>query len=148
LCIAIFGARGERAERYAHELGLALQLTNILRDLDEDAARGRLYLPLEDLASFGVAESDLLAGRRTPAVLRVLRFEARRARVHFLRARASIGAAERASLLPAEVMADVYEALLDAMEAAGFPRRRVALSGARQAAIALRCYARQKVRIP
>src|SRR5205085_6244922 len=71
-CIEIFGYRDPRTRDYAVDLGLALQLTNILRDVGEDAARGRIYLPLEDLALFGVTEEDVLAGRRTPAFDRLM----------------------------------------------------------------------------
>lgn len=133
LCLPIFGAGYEpRARDYAIHLGLALQLTNILRDLDEDAARGRLYLPQEDLRAFGVSEDELRESR-SPAVLRLLDFQARRARLHYLRARATLSPAERARLLPAELMADVYHALLDRLEHERYPRRRLALSSAEKA---------------
>ncbi len=90
-CIEIFGYRDPRARDYAVDLGIALQLTNILRDLDEDARRGRLYLPREDLRAFGVDEAELMGGGRGTAVQRLLAFEAQRARAHYLRARAAIG---------------------------------------------------------
>src|SRR5262249_62055601 len=63
LCIEIFGRRHPAAVDYARDLGIAFQLTNILRDVREDGARGRIYLPLEDLRSFGCDEEELLAGR-------------------------------------------------------------------------------------
>src|SRR5204863_7885114 len=123
---------------YAVDLGIALQLTNIVRDVAEDAGRGRIYLPREDLAAFAVDEEDLLAGRRTPAVLRLLQFEAQRARLHYLRARAAIGPAERAHLVAAEIMGDIYYALLVRMESARFPADHAHLSSKRNAIIALR----------
>jgi 15-cis-phytoene synthase len=116
MCIEIFGHEDPRARDYAIDLGLALQLTNILRDVDEDAARGRIYLPQEDLAAFGVSEADLLAGRRTAAVSRLLAFEAQRARAHYLSARAAIGAQEKARLVVAEIMGDIYYSLLEELE--------------------------------
>jgi phytoene synthase len=138
-CIEIFGYRDPRTRDYAIDLGLALQLTNIVRDVDEDAARGRIYLPAEDLAAFGVAEADLLGGRRTPAVGRLLRFEAQRARLHFLRARAAIGPDERARLVVAEIMGDIYYALLERLERLGFPAgERTTVPTARKAGLALR----------
>jgi|SRR5579871_698070 len=136
-CIEIFGYRDARARDYAIDLGIALQLTNILRDLDEDAARGRLYLPLEDLLAFGVDEADLLAGRRTPAIARLLRFEAQRARAHYLRARAAIGDGERRHLVVAEIMGDIYYALLCDLEKRNFPSVRATLPAAAKIRIAL-----------
>ena len=121
MCIEIFGYRSPRARQYAIDLGLALQLTNVLRDVGEDARRGRLYLPLEDLAAFEVDESEVMVGLRTPAVRRLLAFEARRARGLYLSARAAIGEAERARLVVAEIMGDIYESLLDELERRGFP---------------------------
>src|SRR4030095_4819624 len=79
LCIEIFGRRHPGATDYARDLGIAFQLTNILRDVAEDAGRGRLYLPLEDLAAFGVDEAELMAGRRTPGLARLYAFHAGRA---------------------------------------------------------------------
>lgn len=116
LCIEIFGYRHPAARDYAIELGLALQLTNILRDVAEDAARGRIYLPREDLRRFGVSEGALLAGRRDAAVGRLLRHEAQRARTHYLRAWAALRDEDRRSLLVAEIMGRTYFALLEEIE--------------------------------
>jgi phytoene synthase len=145
-CIEIFGYRDPRTRDYAVDLGLALQLTNIVRDVDEDAGRGRIYLPLEDLAAFGVDERDILEGRRTPAVLRLLRFEAQRARLHYLRARAAIGPAERKRMVVAEIMGDIYYALLERLEARSFPAgERASLGAAHKAALALRRFVAAKL---
>jgi phytoene synthase len=141
-CIEIFGYTDERTRDYAVDLGIALQLTNIVRDVDEDAARGRIYLPREDLRAFGVDEAALLAGRAEPAPLeRLLAFEAGRARLHFLRARATIGRAERDRLVVAEIMGDIYYALLERLERQRFPRRaRTTVPTAVKAGLALRRY--------
>ena len=147
MCIEIFGYTTPRARDYAIDLGIALQLTNILRDVDEDAARGRIYLPLEDVKAFGVSESDLIEGRRTPAVLRLLAFEAQRARGYYLRARAAISDSERARLVVAEIMGDIYYALLERLERDKFPTTRAALPTSRKATIALDTWARAKVRL-
>ena len=144
-CIEIFGYREPKTRDYAIDLGLALQLTNIVRDVDEDGARGRIYLPLADLAAFGVPERDLLEGRRSEARARLMRFSAQRARLYFERARAAISAAQRRDLVAAEIMGDIYSVLLDRIIAEGFPARRVRLSRARKAAIALGRYARSKL---
>jgi phytoene synthase len=145
LCVEIFGCKDPEARRYADELGLALQLTNILRDVDEDAARGRIYLPREDLESFHVSAEDLRLGRRTPNVMRLLRFEAQRARLHFLRARATQPGAERARLVVADIMGDIYYALLEGLEFAGFPHEKLRLGRRHRAALALRRYARARL---
>ena len=120
MCIEIFGYCTPKAREYAVDLGIALQLTNILRDVAEDARRGRIYLPAEDLRAFGVSEEDLLAGRNGTAFTRMMQFEAQRARSHYLRARAAIGRPERRQLVVAEIMGDIYYALLEQLERTGF----------------------------
>lgn len=123
MCVEIFGytpGAEEAVRRYAVDLGIALQLTNIIRDVAEDARRGRIYLPADELAAFGVDEADLTAGRRTPQLVRLMRFEASRARAHYLRARAALSVDERRKLVIAEIMGDIYYALLLKIEARDF----------------------------
>jgi phytoene synthase len=146
MCIEIFGYASPRARDYAMNLGLALQLTNILRDVAEDAARGRIYLPLEDLAAFGVSERDILDGKRTPELVRLLRFEARRAHGLYLRGRAAIGEEEKDRLVVAEIMGDIYFQLLMDLEERDFPMERATLSTGRKAAVALRRFALARLR--
>jgi 15-cis-phytoene synthase len=153
--IEIFGYESPATRDYAVELGLALQLTNILRDLAADAARGRLYLPLSDLARFGLTEADVLEAVERPgpaagAMAALLRFEADRAAAHYERARQLLPAADRRRMLSAEVMGAVYRELLDVLIARGFPLggERVRLSRPRKAWIAARTYARNRVRLP
>jgi phytoene synthase len=147
MCIEIFGCSSEKARSYAVDLGIALQLTNILRDVGEDAARGRVYLPAEDLAAFGVDESDLRAGRMTRAFARLMRFQAGRARAHYLRARAALGEQERRRLYIAEIMGDIYYALLCRIESGGFDvfRRRTSLSPGLKMGIALKKFAQAQL---
>jgi phytoene synthase len=139
LCLRLFGASGEPAERYAHRLGIAFQLTNILRDLRTDAARGRLYLPQEDLRTFGVPEGDLLEGRATERVLKLLRFEAARARGYFREAEAGLPSEQRRALAAAEIMRAIYNRLLGKIEAdpARVFGERVTLSAPRKLLLAL-----------
>jgi 15-cis-phytoene synthase len=145
-CIEIFGYTDPRCRDYAVELGLALQLTNILRDLAADAQRGRLYLPLEDLALYRVTEDELLAlargstGERRAEVEGLLRFEAARARDHFARAQAALPARDRRAMLAAEIMGAIYRSLLEEIERRGYPwgGPRVSLSRPRKAWLALR----------
>jgi phytoene synthase len=122
MCIEIFGYSGpaEQARRYAIDLGIALQLTNILRDVAEDAQRGRIYLPSDELAAFGVTEAELASGVRSHRLVKLMRFSAARARAHYLRARAAIGSYERRRLVIAEIMGDIYYRLLCEIEARDF----------------------------
>jgi phytoene synthase len=148
--IEIFGYQDPRTREYAIELGLALQLTNILRDVAVDAYRGRLYLPLEDLARFGVGEEELLAvatapgSPRGPEIGQLLRFEADRARGHFAAAAAALPAEDRRSLLAAEIMGAIYRDLLDQLARRGHPigGERVRLGRPRKIWVALRTAAR------
>jgi phytoene synthase len=139
MCIEIFGYSSPRARQYAIDLGIALQLTNILRDVAEDAARGRVYLPLEDLAAFGVTVDDLRAGVLTANVRRLLRQFSARARSHYLSARAAIGEDEKRKLVIAEIMGDIYYALLCEIEQRGFDvfRGKIEVPRPRKMAIAL-----------
>ena len=114
--IAIFGARDARAKAYALNLGLALQLTNILRDVGGDFANeGRIYLPEEELARFGVSREDLAAGRRTEGFLALMDFQAERARALFRESESHLPASDRKALIAAEIMRDVYARLLEKM---------------------------------
>jgi phytoene synthase len=144
--IEIFGYEDPRTRAYAVELGLALQLTNILRDVAADAARGRLYLPLEDLARFEVSPDALLAaagdGRapRPPGLDALLAFEADRARSHYAAAAAALPARDRRSMLAAEIMGAIYRALLEEWARRGHPvgGPRVRIGKPRRIALALR----------
>jgi 15-cis-phytoene synthase len=112
VCIEIFGYRNQSARQYAVELGLAFQLTNILRDVAEDARRGRIYLPRADLRRFGCREEDVLVGHCTEAFRQVMAYECARAGEHYGRARFLVAEEDRQSLAPAEAMRLIYEQLL------------------------------------
>jgi len=112
ICIEIFGYENPSARQYAVHLGLAFQLTNILRDVPEDARRGRIYLPGADLRRFGCPEEDLLAGHPTEAFRQVMAFECARAGEHYGRARFLLAEEDRQSLAAAEAMRLIYEQLL------------------------------------
>ena len=141
-CIEIFGYTDPRAREYAVRLGMALQLTNIIRDVGADARNGRIYVPQEDLRAFGVSPDDLKAGRHGDDFVRLMAFQAARAREHYARAWAALPAADARSLVPAEIMGRIYWALLEEIEARRFRvfDERVTLSAARKATIALRCW--------
>ena len=121
ISIEIFGYRDPGCKRYAVELGMALQITNILRDVGEDFANGgRIYLPREDLARFSYSPDHLAARVHNSAFLELLNFESVRARSFFAAARAELPACDRRSMIAAEIMAAVYGRLLDRMVADEF----------------------------
>jgi phytoene synthase len=141
MSIKVFDFDTPEARDYAVALGRALQLTNILRDVPSDAARGRLYLPREDLERFGVAEEELLRGLRSEAVDELMAFEGRRARDAFGRAAGLKPPGAGRALLPAEIMRCLYEAILTKMERSGFDvwSRRVSLGWPEKLAAVCRC---------
>jgi len=142
LSAEIFGYRDRRTLKYAHTLGLAFQLTNIIRDVGEDARRGRIYLPQDELARFGVAEADLLQCRYTPAFRELMAFQATRAREHYARATSQLPAGDRKAQRPGLVMAAIYRDLLDQIEKDGFLvlDRRTALTPPRKLWLALKTW--------
>jgi phytoene synthase len=110
--IPILGCGSPQSAAYAEALGIALQLTNVLRDVAEDAERGRIYLPCADLERFGVAERDLFTHARTDAFAALVRFECDRARGFYAAARAAVSTEDRRALATAEAMRLVYQRLL------------------------------------
>lgn len=116
ICIEIFGCRDEAAREYAVSLGLALQLTNIIRDIGVDLARGRVYLPREDLDRFGCTVADLQRGTVTPAIRALLAFEADRARQYFGRAGQALRLTNARRLVAAEIMGAIYREILRRVE--------------------------------
>jgi 15-cis-phytoene synthase len=120
ICLHIFGDEEERGRDYAESLGLALQLTNILRDLGRDHARGRIYLPSDDLAAHGYTEEHLARGERNEAFHGLMRFETERARAFFAAAEREARGLDRRRIVAAEIMGRIYRRLLDRIEASGF----------------------------
>src|SRR5690606_9903805 len=113
LSAEIFGYTDRHTLRYAHDLGMAFQLTNILRDVGDDARRGRIYLPQDELARCGVTEDDILAGRYSPQMTELLAFQAQRAREFYERALGELPDADRRAQRPGLIMAAIYRRLLD-----------------------------------
>jgi 15-cis-phytoene synthase len=114
--IEIFGYRNPACKEYAIQLGLALQTTNIIRDVEKDLRAGRIYLPLEDLARFRYSEKDLLDRRYDDRFVQLMQFEADRARQFFARASEGLPREDRRSMVAAEIMASIYRGLLRRME--------------------------------
>jgi phytoene synthase len=114
--IEIFGYRNAACRDYAIQLGLALQVTNIIRDVGKDLKNGRIYLPLEDLARFGYSEANLRARQHDEAFVQLMEFESQRAEEFFSRAAGLLPKEDRRSMVAAEIMASVYHALLRRMK--------------------------------
>jgi phytoene synthase len=114
--IEIFGYRNPRCKQYAIDLGLALQMTNIIRDVGKDLQDGRIYLPQEDLARFNYSETELRQRQYNERFLRLMEFEAARAREFFSRAAAALPPEDRRAMAPAEIMASIYRGLLRRVE--------------------------------
>jgi phytoene synthase len=114
--IEIFGYRNPRCKEYALELGLALQMTNIIRDVGKDLQAGRIYLPQEDLAHCNYSETELRNRQYSERFVRLMEFEAERARGFFSRAAAALPAEDRRTMVPAEIMGSIYRGLLSRME--------------------------------
>lgn len=113
----IFGLKRKESQAHAIDLGIAMQLTNILRDIQEDGARGRLYLPAEELRRFGVHESDLVLGRTTPEFVDLMQFQIQRARGFFSNSEQGIPDLENdGSQLTVWLMRYVYAGILDEIE--------------------------------
>jgi phytoene synthase len=136
----IFGYAHPGTRGYARDLGIAFQLTNILRDVGEDARRGRIYLPQEDLARFGVAPSSLISGAPSDAFRALMRFEVERAREWYARALGQLAPGDRRAQRPGLIMAAIYRTLLDEIARDGFQvlDRRTSLTPLRKLWIAWR----------
>lgn len=114
--IEIFGYRNQRSKQYAIELGLALQMTNIIRDVGKDMQNGRIYLPQEDLARFHYSETEMMQRHYDERFVQLMEFQARRARQFFANAAAALPVEDRRAMTPAEIMGSVYRGLLRRIE--------------------------------
>jgi phytoene synthase len=143
MCVHIFGWKHtppERMNEFAQTFGYAFQLTNIIRDVGADLELGRVYLPLADLRAAGYSVDQLLAREHGPAFDRLMTAEYDRAKEYYKRARALVDPRDLPSLLPAEIMAHVYEGLLDEIKARNFRvlYQKTSLPSYRKLALALR----------
>ena len=120
LAAEIFGYQDRQTLKYAHDLGMAFQLTNIIRDVGEDARRGRIYLPIDELQRFNVPASQILERRHDDNFRQLMAFQAERARKYYDQAFEQLPAADRKSQRPGLVMAAIYRTLLDEIEGDGF----------------------------
>lgn len=148
LSAEIFGYEDRQTLKYAHELGMAFQLTNIIRDVREDAERGRIYLPQDELVRFGVDSAELLQLRGGEALAELLEFQAERARGYYRRAFELLPEVDRYRQRAGLIMAAIYRTTLDELADDGFRvmRHRIALTPLRKLWIAWRTLRQEKRR--
>ena len=120
ICIEVFGYEDPKAEGYAVDMGIALQLTNILRDLDEDAGRDRIYLPQDELAEFGYSEEDLKSRVINDQFRSLMTYQVERARSYYERSRPLFDMVDLESRTCLRVLHEAYLAILDRIEQSGF----------------------------
>jgi phytoene synthase len=144
LSAEIFGYHDIKTLEYAHNLGLAFQLTNIIRDVGEDARRGRIYLPEDELAQFGVSSEDILHSRESDNFRRLMEFQIERAEYYYTKAFAELPAEDRRNQRPGFIMAAIYRALLDEIkeDACQVMHQRVSLTPIRKLWIGWRTWIR------
>lgn len=116
MCIGIFGYKHSSTKEYAVNLGLAMQMTNILRDVKTDADNGRIYLPQEDLSRFNYSEKEILEAKYNPNFVSLMQFEAERAHGFFDKADESLDKDDKSNLFAAHAMQQIYEKLLYKLE--------------------------------
>lgn len=140
ISIEIFGHKYEETKKYAINLGYALQLTNILRDVKTDKDRGYIYLPKEDMDKFGYTEEELLSDTYNDKFVELMQFEAARAREFFHKARTCLRPDERITIFAAEVMDAIYFRLLEKIELKQFNifEKKIKVSGIHKLMIALK----------
>ena len=119
LAAEIFGYQDRHTQKYAHDLGMAFQLTNIIRDVGEDARRGRVYLPLDEMKRFGVTVDDLFEARQTDNFRKLMEFQIERAEHYYAQALAQLPASDRKTQRPGLIMAAIYRDVLDVIKAEG-----------------------------
>jgi 15-cis-phytoene synthase len=149
VCLQIFGFTEPRAKKYAEQCGVAFQLTNILRDVKEDAERGRIYLPLEDLRKFGYSPEELQKGVADERFRNLMRFEAERAREYYRSARNLLPLVEKTSKPALWAMIQIYERILDRIVQKQFDvfRHPIHLANSEKLSIAIKALAMRFVPI-
>jgi phytoene synthase len=138
----VFGYTDLRTVQYADRLGLALQLINVIRDVGDDARRGRVYIPVDELQRFEVRAADLLAGRYVDGFVPLMRFQAERARATYREAIELLPTADRRAQRPGLIMGAIYATLLDEIQRENFQvlHQRIALTPLRKLWIAWRTW--------
>jgi len=148
LAAEIFGYQDRRTLKYAHDLGIAFQLTNILRDIGEDARHGRVYLPQDELSQFGVSNRDILQGKTSEQFIQLMQFQAQRARQYYESAYAHLPEADRYSQRAGIIMSAIYQNTLQEITNDGFRvlQHRIKLTPLRKFWLAWKTMRREKHR--
>ncbi|MDR1995891.1 presqualene diphosphate synthase HpnD [Azonexus sp.] len=144
LAAEIFGYQDRRTQKYAHDLGMAFQLTNIIRDIGEDARRGRIYIPMDELKQFNVPAADILNGQYSDNFTALMRFQYDRAQQYYAQALAELPAIDRKNQRPGLIMATIYRTLLDEIRNENFQvlHQRIALTPVRKLWLAAKTWVR------
>ena len=142
LAAEIFGYTDRQTLKYAHDLGMAFQLTNIIRDVGEDARRGRIYLPMDELKRFNVTVADILDARQSENFQKLMEFQIERAERYYAQALSQLPAVDRKAQRPGLVMAAIYRALLEEIKRDGCQvlRQRTSLTPLRKLWLAWRTW--------
>lgn len=120
MSVQIFGYRDEKVKEYAVNLGIALQLTNIMRDVGVDAKMGRVYLPMEDLEHFGLSIEDILSENNGDPFYQLMEHQYNRAKLYYKRAEESLPTSERRNMIPSQIMKNIYYHLLKMLQRSNF----------------------------
>ncbi|MFA3783100.1 presqualene diphosphate synthase HpnD [Melioribacteraceae bacterium 4301-Me] len=144
MCIEIFGYKNKSTREYAINLGLALQLTNILRDIKKDADLGRVYLPQNDMVKFNYSEHDILTGKYNQNFISLMQYEANRAKILFQTADAKLDFEDKPSMFAARAMEHIYKKLLNKLESQNFDvfNKNINVNKLEKAAISLGVWAK------
>ncbi|WP_028995041.1 presqualene diphosphate synthase HpnD [Azonexus hydrophilus] len=134
LAAEIFGYQDRQTQKYAHDLGMAFQLTNIIRDVGEDARRGRIYLPMDELKQFNVPAADILNGKYSDNFTALMQFQYERAQRYYEQAFALLPAVDRKNQRPGLIMAAIYRTLLEEIRGENFQvlHQRISLPATRK----------------
>ncbi len=147
MCIEIFGYKNESAKEFAENLGIALQLTNIIRDVGEDASKGRIYLPLDELERFGYSEKELLSNTINHAYIDLMGFQAERAKEYFRKATEALTLEDKPSMFAARAMQHIYFRVLKRIVEAEFDvfNKRIKLNTLEKVGISLGVWAKYQL---
>ncbi len=142
LAAAIFGYQDRQTQKYAHDLGMAFQLTNIIRDVGEDARRGLIYIPIDELKQFNVPAADILNAKYSDNFTALMRFQTERAEQYYAQAFALLPAVDRKNQRPGLIMAAIYRTLLDEIRRENFQvlHQRISLTPVRKIWIACKTW--------
>jgi phytoene synthase len=120
MSVEVFGYRNKNTKEFAVNLGVAMQLTNILRDVKKDAERGRIYIPEEDLIRFGYNENDLLDYKYSTSFIELMKFESNRAKEYYKKADALLSKDDKGLMFPARIMEHIYFSILKKIESMNY----------------------------